>query len=86
MGQADKGREDAEAGWEGQVESDIGSIQAGGIDREDIEHRDGRVEEGEGAGWTGGGREGDLDNCNMGEMVEVGEQVTTAVRENRTRT
>ena len=48
MGQADKGREDAEAGWEGQVETDIGSTQAGWTDREDIEHRDGRVEEGEG--------------------------------------
>jgi hypothetical protein len=24
------------------------------------------------AGWTGRGREGDLDNCNRGEMVEVG--------------
>ena len=46
--QADKGREDVEAGWEGQIETDIGSTQAGGIDREDIEHRDGRVEEGEG--------------------------------------
>ena len=49
-----------------------------------IEHRDGRVEEGEGTGWTGRGREGDLDNCTMGEMVEVGAQVTTAACENRT--
>ena len=68
MGQADKGREDAEAGWEGQVETDIGSTQA----------------KEKGAGWTGQGRLGDLGSCNMGEMVEVGEQVTTAACENRT--
>ena len=37
--QTDKGREGAEVGWEGQVETDIGSTQPGRIDRENIGQR-----------------------------------------------